>query len=87
MSVLLTDEAVRAARSGYTHPESEKGISRECGLRDGINYHATEGREALVEAVMSKLPTHGPAGFGRWSDKHRREQAEAVVTALVGEKS
>ena len=35
-----------------------------------------------VEAVMRVLPDNGPAGFGRWSPKHKREQAEAVIRAI-----
>ena len=74
MSVLLTDEAVRAIGDGVPSREQDARTTVE----DFLRFHATEGREALVERVMEAVADE----YGSCSNV----TAEAVVTALFGPK-
>jgi hypothetical protein len=85
MSVLLTDEAVRAVAQEMTTwsgpvPGDIPGFMpfARRALEAANRAHATEGREALVEAVARVV----------FSEHITADQIpEAVVAALVGEKS
>jgi hypothetical protein len=85
VSVLLTDEAV--GEIAYEIDKQCTGggdndwSAAEAGARSFLRYHATEGREALVEHTWARLNT-GPYVSGL-----TRAHVEAVVTALFGEKS
>jgi hypothetical protein len=75
VSVLLTDEAVRAGAAKYRPGESAISLIRE-DIELFLRYHAAEGREALVEAVARII----------FAEHITADQIpEAVVTALVGE--
>lgn len=81
-SSLLTEGAVQATR-GFElpapHPQTWKEADRNiCALVEAfLRYHATEGREALVDKLAAKSGYHGVA-----LDKGT---ADRVVTALFGE--
>lgn len=82
VAALLTEEAVRAAghevwqrTSGY--PSTAQTDNARTALAAALRYHATEGREALVEVVRLSLAPGTGVLF--------KAEAEAVVTALVGE--
>lgn len=75
MSVLLTSEATEEAMM----PHKCGGAPLESVLSTFLRYHATEGREVLVETVCRALSPDGRSG-AMW-----RDEAEAVVTALFGE--
>jgi hypothetical protein len=84
MSVLLTDEAVRKAAGDGVATSPHKAIHEDAdrianvALEWARRYLATEGREALVEAVARVV----------FSEHITADQIpEAVVAALVGEKS
>lgn len=74
MSALLTDEAHLAARVAHGHWGTVDAI-----LHNFLRYHATEGREALVEKVAEAIDVEGSPSS--------HEAAGRVVTALVGEPS
>ena len=68
---LLTNDAVLAAY----HP------SLQGALEAFLRFHATEGREALVEAVLAEFPS-------TWRTRDiARPVADAVVTSLVGRRA
>lgn len=81
MSVLLTDEAVRAtAGADIALGSDARGywVLAEDAANQFVHYHATEGREALVERVEMVAVDFG-------ADETSRRIAEAIVTALFGE--
>ena len=90
MTVLLTDEAVRALVMGESLSSNLVEFQRErMGLKGFLRYHATEGREALVEKVGNVLhreffPDDAECGADCGVCIAR---AEAVVTALFGDPS
>jgi hypothetical protein len=67
---LLTDEALQAARNA--RPDST-----DARVATFLRFHATEGREALTRAVEDAIRDAPKTPWG---------PAEAVVTALVGER-
>ena len=79
-AALLTDEAVWAAAGVRVDGSPRKAAG--AALAAFLRFHATEGREALVERVARALrdPSYG-GPLGVWE----RKRAEAVVSALVGE--
>lgn len=81
MSALLTDEAVRALAREWFDSAQRHGGDEELVARDllaaALRFHANEGRQALVEAVFQALRNDCAATI--------RTNAEAVVTALVGD--
>jgi hypothetical protein len=89
MSVLLTDEAYEAVLRLPEQPTQSRfnGATYDVIVEAFLRYHATEGREALVEAVAdvcirlagSDWPAEKRKILGRWF-------ASGIVTALVGEK-
>jgi hypothetical protein len=70
---LLTDEALAA--SGFDRPNHLS--AGRAKLETFLRYHATEGREALTRAVEDAIRDAPKTPWG---------PAEAVVTALVGER-
>ena len=88
-SVLLTDDAVRAAWSPGTSESASRNI-----VRAFLHHHATEGREVLLEAVARAIFSEaiadnaGETGAYDVAPKHVREWcrwvADPVVTRLVG---
>jgi hypothetical protein len=89
MSVLLTDEAVRAVAQEMTTwsgpvPGDIPGFMpfARRALEAANRAHATEGREALV-VIVAKVMARECHSYPAWT--LFKDQAEAVVTALVGE--
>lgn len=84
---LLTAEAVRALDEYARRPRCSdwgEGLSiprLEALLAELLRHYATEGRGALVGRVAEAM--YGPF---REMDSKLRENAEAVVTALFGER-
>jgi hypothetical protein len=96
VSVLLTDEAV--GEIAYEIDKQCTGggdndwSAAEAGARSFLRFHATEGREAVVERVARVTYARAWPGCA-WPDYDEQDKlnhladAEAVVTALFGGKS
>lgn len=92
-AALLTDDAVQALARYARRPRCSDwgeglGVPRiEALFSEMLRHHATDGREALVEAVALAMHDDSPVPVAAldeaWMNTCRR-RAEAVVTALVG---
>lgn len=81
-SPLLTDEAVRAVaadRAGPREPDSDDTRDARALAAVLLRYHATEGREVLVETVAVALGHEDGTEAALW-----RPETEAVVSRLFG---